>query len=414
MNTLVIGSGGREAAIVKALAKSKHSEKIFILNGNDGVSEAACVTDIDSQDHQKIGEFARDNKIDWVFIGPEAPLSEGLTDTLEDDFGLKVFGPRKYEAQMESSKAFTKALMEKYDIPTATHKTLTSVADSKAYLETAPLPIVLKKDGLAAGKGVIIAHTLEEALDGVDALQTEGEELVIEEFLDGDEFSLMVFVNGDTFIPFNIIAQDHKRAYDGDKGPNTGGMGVYAPVDYIDQKYVDEAIEKIVKPTVDAMVSEGMNYFGVLYLGAIVTKDGVKTIEYNARLGDPEAQVLLDLMESDLLEVLMDLDERKETTLSFRDEYVVGVMLASKNYPGTPELGNEVIIPADIQDDCIISALKRTGDNTFVTSGGRTVLVLGRGKSIEEAKTDAYNKVSQIEFENDAVFYRKDIGHRAF
>lgn len=413
MNTLVIGSGGREAAIVKALRKSEQAKDIYIIPGNDGITDATCIKNIDVFDHHAVGQFAKDNNIEWVIIGPEAPLSDGLTDTLLDVYGLKVFGPRKHEAQMESSKVFTKKLMQKYNIPTATHETFTSKEDSKAYLKTQTFPIVLKKDGLAAGKGVIIAHTLEEALNGVETLQEDGEELVIEEFLDGEEFSLMVFVNHDTFIPFDVTAQDHKRAYDGDKGPNTGGMGVYAPVDYIERKHVDEAIEKIVKPTVDAMVKEGMDYFGVLYLGAIVTKDGVKTIEYNARLGDPEAQVLLDLLESDLLEILTDLRDKKATKLKFRNEYVVGVMMASKNYPETPELGNLVKIPSAIQKDCIISALEKIDEETFKTSGGRTVLVLGRGTTIEDAKEDAYNKVSQIEFENEAMFYRKDIAHRA-
>lgn len=413
MNTLVIGSGGREHAIVRALNRSERVNEVFALPGNDGMTEATLVEGIPVSEFDQIGEFCKENDIEWVVVGPEDPLSEGIVDTLEDKFKLNVFGPRKKEAQMESSKSFTKHLMKKYDIPTASYEVFTDKEQAKSYLENGNFPAVIKKDGLAAGKGVIIAQDLNEALNALDELMETDGEVVIEEFLDGDEFSLMVLVNGDTFTPFNIIAQDHKRAFDNDEGPNTGGMGAYAPVDYISENIIEEAVEKIVRPTVNAMVEEGLNYFGVLYLGAIITTDGVKTIEYNARFGDPEAQILLDLLETDFIDMLEGMKRKEPLALNFREEYVVGVILASEGYPGDYEKAKEIVIKKDLMKDIYVSALKHLENDIYESNGGRVLLAVGRGNTIEDAKNQAYRTLNEVKYDEKDFFYRKDIAYKA-
>lgn len=413
MNTLVIGSGGREHAIVRALNRSEKVNEVFALPGNDGMTEATLVEGIPVSEFDQIGEFCKENDIEWVVVGPEDPLSEGIVDTLEDKFKLNVFGPRKKEAQMESSKSFTKHLMKKYDIPTASYEVFTDKEQAKSYLENGNFPAVIKKDGLAAGKGVIIAQDLNEALNALDELMETDGEVVIEEFLDGDEFSLMVLVNGDTFTPFNIIAQDHKRAFDNDEGPNTGGMGAYAPVDYISENIIEEAVEKIVRPTVNAMVEEGLNYFGVLYLGAIITTDGVKTIEYNARFGDPEAQILLDLLETDFIDMLEGMKRKEPLALNFREEYVVGVILASEGYPGDYEKAKEIVIKKDLMKDIYVSALKHLENDIYESNGGRVLLAVGRGSTIEDAKNQAYRTLNEVKYDEKDFFYRKDIAYKA-
>ena len=413
MNTLVIGSGGREHAIVRALNRSERVNEVFALPGNDGMTEATLVEGIPVSEFDQIGEFCKEKNIEWVVVGPEDPLSEGIVDTLEDKFKLNVFGPRKKEAQMESSKSFTKHLMKKYDIPTASYEVFTDKEQAKKYLENGDFPVVIKKDGLAAGKGVIIAQNLTGALNALDELMETDGEVVIEEFLDGDEFSLMVLVNGDTFTPFNIIAQDHKRAFDNDEGPNTGGMGAYAPVDYISENIIEEAVEKIVRPTVNAMVEEGLNYFGVLYLGAIITTDGVKTIEYNARFGDPEAQILLDLLETDFIDMLEGKQRKEPVELKFKDEYAVGVILASEGYPGDYEKAKEIVIEKDLMKDIYVSALKHLEDDIYESNGGRVLLAVGRGSTIEDAKNQAYRTLDKVKYDEKDYFYRKDIAYKA-
>ena len=413
MNTLVIGCGGREHAIVRALNRSEKVNEVFALPGNDGMTEATLVEGIPVSEFDQIGEFCKENDIEWVVVGPEDPLSEGIVDTLEDKFKLNVFGPRKKEAQMESSKSFTKHLMKKYNIPTASYEVFTDKEQAKSYLENGNFPAVIKKDGLAAGKGVIIAQDLNEALNALDELMETDGEVVIEEFLDGDEFSLMVLVNGDTFTPFNIIAQDHKRAFDNDEGPNTGGMGAYAPVDYISENIIEEAVEKIVRPTVNAMVEEGLNYFGVLYLGAIITTDGVKTIEYNARFGDPEAQILLDLLETDFIDMLEGMKRKEPLALNFREEYVVGVILASEGYPGDYEKAKEIVIKKDLMKDIYVSALKHLENDIYESNGGRVLLAVGRGNTIEDAKNQAYRTLNEVKYDEKDFFYRKDIAYKA-
>ena len=413
MNTLVIGSGGREHAIVRALNRSERVNEVFALPGNDGMTEATLVEGIPVSEFDQIGEFCKEKNIEWVVVGPEDPLSEGIVDTLEDKFKLNVFGPRKKEAQMESSKSFTKHLMKKYDIPTASYEVFTDKEQAKKYLENGDFPVVIKKDGLAAGKGVIIAQNLTGALNALDELMETDGEVVIEEFLDGDEFSLMVLVNGDTFTPFNIIAQDHKRAFDNDEGPNTGGMGAYAPVDYISENIIEEAVEKIVRPTVNAMVEEGLNYFGVLYLGAIITTEGVKTIEYNARFGDPEAQILLDLLETDFIDMLEGMQRKEPVELKFKDEYAVGVILASEGYPGDYEKAKEIVIEKDLMKDIYVSALKHLEDDIYESNGGRVLLAVGRGSTIEDAKNQAYRTLDKVKYDEKDFFYRKDIAYKA-
>lgn len=414
MNVLVIGGGGREHALVKALSRSKHTKNIHAVPGNSSIEKYADVhSDIKDSDIDRIVELAKKENITWAVIGPEAPLNAGLADALEAA-GVKVFGPRKLEAQLESSKAFAKKIMFKYDIPTAAYQTFTNLIEAAEYVKQEGAPIVIKKDGLAAGKGVAVAMTETEALDALKEMFAEGEDnpVVIEEFLEGEEFSLMVLVNGEYTLPFNIVAQDHKRAYDGDTGPNTGGMGAYAPVTHIGSDVIGEAVSKIVKPTADAMVKEGLDYFGVMYLGAIITKEGVKTIEFNARFGDPEAQVLLELLESDFIDVLEAVRNKESYELKFSSDSMLGVILASKGYPKDYVKGASVIIPDELEDEIFNSGLNHLKDDRYETAGGRVLLVTGRGNTLEEAKQTAYNNTKKIEFNNDALFYRKDIGER--
>ncbi|MDT3995049.1 phosphoribosylamine--glycine ligase, partial [Mammaliicoccus fleurettii] len=288
MKVLVIGSGGREHVLAKKCSTSELVDKVFVIPGNDAMTEVATiVSDIDETDHKLIRDFVVKHEIEWVIIGPEQPLIDGLTDELEQT-KAKVFGPNKQAAQLEGSKEFAKKIMEKYNIPTAEYQTITDKDKAKKYVEQCKIPIVLKKDGLAAGKGVIVALTRDEAREGVETLyQTQNEKVVFEEFLDGEEYSVMTFVNNEFAVPFDCIAQDHKRAYDGDIGPNTGGMGAYCPVPHISDDILKETNEKIAQPIADALVSEGINYFGLIYIGAILTEDGPKVIEFNARFGDP-------------------------------------------------------------------------------------------------------------------------------
>ncbi|MBE5663292.1 phosphoribosylamine--glycine ligase [Staphylococcus sp. SS60] len=411
MNVLVIGAGGREHALAYKLNQSDLVKQVFVIPGNEAMSPVAEVhTEIAESDHQAILEFAKNQNIEWVVIGPEQPLIDGLADTLREH-GFKVFGPNKQAAQIEGSKLFAKKLMEKYDIPTADYKEVDCKKDALLYIESCELPVVIKKDGLAAGKGVIIVDTIEAAKSAIEIMYGEEEEgtVVFETFLEGEEFSLMTFVNGNLAVPFDCIAQDHKRAYDNDEGPNTGGMGAYCPVPHISDDVLKLTNETIAQPIAQAMLNEGYHFFGVLYIGAILTKDGPKVIEFNARFGDPEAQVLLSRMESDLMQHVIDLDEGKEIQFKWKDETIVGVMLASKGYPDTYEKGHEVS-GFDLNENYFISGLRKQGD-TFLTSGGRVILAVGKGDNVAEAQRDAYDKVSHIK--SDHLFYRHDIANKA-
>ncbi|UMT76578.1 phosphoribosylamine--glycine ligase [Staphylococcus roterodami] len=411
MNVLVIGAGGREHALAYKLNQSDLVKQVFVIPGNEAMSPVAEVyTEIAESDHQAILEFAKNQNIDWVVIGPEQPLIDGLADILREH-GFKVFGPNKQAAQIEGSKLFAKKLMEKYDIPTADYKEVDCKKDALLYIEDCELPVVIKKDGLAAGKGVIIVDTIEAARSAIEIMYDGEEEgtVVFETVLEGEEFSLMTFVNGNLAVPFDCITQDHKRAYDNDEGPNTGGMGAYCPVPHISDDVLKLTNETIAQPIAQAMLNEGYHFFGVLYIGAILTKDGPKVIEFNARFGDPEAQVLLSRMESDLMQHIIDLDEGKEIQFKWKNESIVGVMLASKGYPDTYEKGHEVS-GFDLNENYFISGLRKQGD-TFVTSGGRVILAIGKGDNVAEAQRDAYDKVSHIK--SDHLFYRHDIANKA-
>ena len=407
MNVLVIGAGGREHALVSKLHQSPLIEKLYAIPGNDAMTHLAEIhTEIAETDHKAILQFVHQHHIEWVIIGPEQPLIDGLSNKLRDNH-VKVFGPNKEAAQIEGSKSFAKRLMEKYDIPTADYKEIDNKTEALNYVNECELPIVVKKDGLAAGKGVIIANTRDEAIEAVEVLypQEDGK-VVFEQFLEGEEFSLMTFINGDYAVPFDCIAQDHKRAYDNDEGPNTGGMGAYCPVP---NDVLERTNKDIAQPIARALKEEGYDYFGLLYIGAILTKEGPKVIEFNARFGDPEAQVLLSRLESDLMAQIVALDRKEPIRFQWINDYVVGVMLASKGYPGSYDKGAEVS-GFELNNHYFVSGLKKEND-TFLTSGGRVVLAIGKGKTIQQAQKDAYGNVEKIK--SDQLFYRKDIGNKA-
>jgi len=410
MNVLVIGAGGREHALVSKLHQSPLIEKLYAIPGNDAMTHLAEIhTEIAETDHKAILQFVHQHHIEWVIIGPEQPLIDGLSNKLRDNH-VKVFGPNKEAAQIEGSKSFAKRVMEKYDIPTADYKEIDNKTEALNYVNDCELPIVVKKDGLAAGKGVIIANTRDEAIEAVEVLypQEDGK-VVFEQFLEGEEFSLMTFINGDYAVPFDCIAQDHKRAYDNDEGPNTGGMGAYCPVSHISNDVLERTNKDIAQPIARALKEEGYDYFGLLYIGAILTKEGPKVIEFNARFGDPEAQVLLSRLESDLMAQIVALDRKEPIRFQWIDDYVVGVMLASKGYPGSYDKGAEVS-GFELNNHYFVSGLKKEND-TFLTSGGRVVLAIGKGKTIQQAQKDAYGNVEKIK--SDQLFYRKDIGNKA-
>ncbi|MDQ4485528.1 MULTISPECIES: phosphoribosylamine--glycine ligase [Bacillus cereus group] len=415
MNVLVIGRGGREHALAWKFAQSEKVEKVYVAPGNEGMRDVATPIDIDENDFDALILFAKENHVELTFVGPEIPLMNGIVDRFKEE-GLRVFGPNKAAAVIEGSKAFTKELMKKYNIPTAAYETFTDYEEAVQYIEKVGVPIVIKADGLAAGKGVTVAMTLEEALQAAKEMLQDvkfgeaSKKVVIEEFLDGQEFSLMAFVNGTTVHPM-VIAQDHKRAFDGDKGPNTGGMGAYSPVPQISESAVQEAIETVLHPTAKAMIQENRSFTGILYAGLILTNDGPKVIEFNARFGDPETEVVLPRLENDLVDVCNAVLDESELTLQWSEESVIGVVLASKGYPEAYKKG-EIIKGLDALQDVIVfhagTAMKH-GD--FVTKGGRVLFVACKANSLQEAKDTVYKEIGKIE--SDGLFYRSDIGYRA-
>ena len=412
MKILVIGSGGREHAIVQKVKQSRHVTHIDVIPGNDAmIKEATIHPTIAESNHQAIVEFAQQHRIDWVIIGPEQPLIDGLADSLIDA-DIDVFGPKQAAAQIEGSKSFAKQLMEKYQIPTAAYREIETKTEALQYIQTCELPVVLKKDGLAAGKGVIIAKTRQQAKEAVEKLYpNEREKVVFEAFLEGEEFSVMTFVNGNYAVPFETIAQDHKRAFDHDKGPNTGGMGAYCPVPHISDDVLKQVNDQIAQPIAHALATEGFHYFGILYIGAILTEEGPKVIEFNARLGDPEAQVLLRRLDSDFMEHILELKEKQPISQKWKSESIVGVMMASQGYPGTYQKGHIVTGFEDALEHYIVSGLKRDGD-VFKTIGGRVILAIGEGETIKDAQAAAYQHVHKIK--SNGLFYRKDIASKAF
>ncbi|MGE7622449.1 phosphoribosylamine--glycine ligase [Viridibacillus sp. NPDC096237] len=415
MKVLVIGSGGREHAIAKQFANAASVEKVFVAPGNDGMkNDAECVA-IDVFNFAELIAFAKEQSIDVTFVGPEQPLVAGIVDAFQKE-GLLIFGPTKAAAKIEGSKSFAKELMQKYNIPTAASATFTEAEAAIAHVQKMGAPIVVKADGLAAGKGVIVALTEEEAIEGIKDMignQRFGDSssrVVIEEFLDGEEFSYMSFVHNGQIYPM-VIAQDHKRAYDGDKGPNTGGMGAYSPVPQISDAVVKRAYEEVVVPTVQAMSNEGATFTGILYAGLILTAEGPKVIEFNARFGDPETQVVLPRMASDFGEFIMALMNEEPYTLEWSDDAMLGVVIASEGYPGDIKKGAKLppLEKLSANFDVFHAGTKQEGDS-FVGNGGRVLLVTTKAVSLKEAQQKVYEGLSKETWEG--FFHRSDIGWR--
>ena len=416
MNILIIGSGGREHALCWKLADSIDNGYIYAIPGNPGMAESP---DISIEDNAAIVEFAKGAKIDLVVVGPEAPLMNGLVDDLTAA-GIRAFGPASAAAQIEGSKSFAKDLMKKYGIPTARYEVFTEAEPARAYVRTMGAPIVIKADGLAAGKGVVVAMTEREALEAIDRIMEDGSfgaagsSVVIEEFMEGEEASLLAFTDGTVIRPM-ISAQDHKRAFDGDKGPNTGGMGTYAPAPVMTEEMTARAVEEILKPTIAAMAKEGRPYRGCLYAGLMITAEGPKVVEFNARFGDPETQVVLPLLDGNLYEIMCACCEGRlaEVPIAWKKGAAVCVVLAAGGYPGAYEKGREIHGIADAEDAgaLVFHAGTAERDGNIVTNGGRVLGVVGRGADIPAAVRAAYDAVEKISF--DGMSYRKDIAHRA-
>ena len=417
MKILVVGGGGREHAIIKKLKENKAVTEIFSTPGNGGIAKDATCIDIGAKDIEKIVAFAVENGIDYAVVAPDDPLVLGCVDALEEK-GIPCFGPRANAAIIEGSKVFSKNLMKKYNIPTAAYEVFTDMDAALTYLETAPIPTVIKADGLALGKGVIIATTRDEAKDAVRSMMADkvfgksGDQIVIEEFLTGPEVSVLSFTDGKTVVPM-ISSMDHKRAGDNDTGLNTGGMGTVAPNPYYTEEIAKECMETIFLPTINAMNAEGRTFKGCLYFGLMLTPNGPKVIEYNCRFGDPETQVVLPLLESDLLTVMMATANGTlaETEVKFSDKSACCVIVASKGYPVKYESGCPMTLPADDENGFIYVAGAKKTENGLVSAGGRVLGVTAVEETLEKAIDSAYEKVKKVNFAN--AFYRKDIGKKA-
>ena len=418
MKLFVVGSGGREHAIAKKLLESPQVEQVFVAPGNDGMTlDGLDLVDIAISEHSKLIDFAKENEIAWTFIGPDDALAAGIVDDF-NTAGLKAFGPTKGAAELEWSKDFAKEIMVKYGVPTAAYATFSDFEQAKAYIEEQGAPIVVKADGLALGKGVVVAETVDQAVDAAREMLLDnkfgdsGARVVIEEFLDGEEFSLFAFVNGDTFY-IMPTAQDHKRAYDGDKGPNTGGMGAYAPVPHLSDALINQSIETIVKPVLKGMIAEGRPYLGILYAGLIVTADGPKVIEFNARFGDPETQIILPRLTSDLAQNISDILDQQPTEVTWTDRGVtLGVVVASEGYPLDYEKG--VVLPEKTEDDIITYYAGAKFDEkggALLSNGGRVYMLVTTADSVKEAQEKIYAQLKNQETEG--LFYRNDIGSKA-
>lgn len=413
MKVLVVGSGGRCHAIVEALSRSSQVEKIFCAPGNAGIAALAQCVAIKETQVEALRDFAIENGVELTIVGPEVALEAGIADCFKES-NLRIFGPSKKAAQIECSKQFAKDLMLKYDVPTAAYKTFTEFDEALAYVKAGELPTVLKYDGLAAGKGVVIAESMEQAEEALrDMLLDEkfGKgKVVIEEYLEGPEFSLLCFVNGHDVYPMPV-AQDHKRAYNGDKGPNTGGMGAYTSLPFITDEDIEYAMNNIMRRTADAMVAEGAPFCGVLYGGLMKTKNGIKVIEFNARFGDPETEVILPRLKSDMCQVFCDVADGKTPVIEWDDQATLGVVLASKGYPGSYEKGYTIegIEEVDGSVYHMGTALK---DGKYVTSGGRVMIVVCKAATLKEAQAKANAEIEKIKCDN--LFYRTDIGDKAF
>lgn len=416
MKIMVIGGGGREHAIVKKLKENPNVTALYCLPGNGGIAKDAVCVPIAATNLDGIVRFAKEHSIDYAVVAPDDPLAMGAVDLLET-IGVPCFGPRKNAAIIEASKVFAKELMKRYGIPTARYETFDDMDAALRYLETAPMPAVIKADGLALGKGVIIAQTLSEAKEAVRAMMEDkrfgksGERIVIEEYLEGPEISMLSFTDGKTVVPM-VSSMDHKRAGDGDTGLNTGGMGTVAPNPYYTPEVADRCMREIFLPTIRAMAAEGRPFKGCLYFGLMLTKDGPKVIEYNCRFGDPETQVVLPLLKTDLLTVMQAVTEERlaDCPVTFSDGTAACVILASDGYPGSYQKGFPIRIPDDLNAEIFTAGVKET-DGQLVTSGGRVLGVTATAPTLKEALQKAYAAAEQIRFEN--VYYRRDIGKRA-
>ena len=417
MKIMVIGGGGREDAIIKKISENKNIEKIYALPGNGGIMGDATCVDIGAEEIYKARDFAVKEKIDFAIVAPDDPLAMGAVDILEEA-GIKCFGPDKSAAEIESSKVFAKNLMKKYNIPTAEYEVFSEIDSAMEYVKTCKIPIVIKADGLAKGKGVIIAMDRDSAISAIKEIMQDkkfgdsGNEIVVEEFLEGPEVSVLSFTDGNTIVPM-ISSMDHKRANDGDKGPNTGGMGCIAPNPFYTEEIAKRCLDEIFIPTIDAMNKEGRTFKGCLYFGLMITKDGPKVIEYNCRFGDPETQVVLPLLESDLLEIMIAVREGKlsEDIVKFSKKSACCVVMASGGYPNEYEKGYEIKI-GEISDNSIvyIAGAKRKGDK-LITNGGRVLGLTAIDDTLEGAVSDAYDNIEKISFKK--AYYRKDIGSKA-
>ena len=414
MNIMVIGGGGREHAIIKKIKESPLADKIYALPGNGGIAADAECVNIGAKDIDAIVEFAKTNPVDFAVVAPDDPLVLGCVDAL-NQIGIKCFGPKADAAIIEGSKVFSKNLMKKYGIPTAEYEVFTDMAAALEYLDTASIPVVVKADGLALGKGVIIAMTRDEAKDAVKSMMEDkifgasGSQVVIEEFLTGPEVSVLSFTDGKTLVPM-VSSMDHKRAKDGDEGLNTGGMGTVAPNPYYTEEIAAECMEKIFIPTMEAMNKEGRTFKGCLYFGLMLTPKGPKVIEYNCRFGDPETQVVIPLLESDLLKIMISVADGtlNDAEVKFKNENACCVVMASDGYPQKYDSGYEITMPADKN---IYVAGAKLSEGKLLTAGGRVLGVTETAPSLKEAIDKAYATVKTVSFDN--AYYRSDIGKRA-
>ncbi len=412
MKILVVGRGGREHSVIMHLEKSEKVSEIYAAPGNGGIEQHATCVDIDEMDIQGLIKFAKETEIDLTIVGPENPLNAGIADEFEKE-NLKIFAPRKNAAILEGSKDFAKQFMMRHEIPTASYETFTDPEAAKAYIEKQGAPIVIKADGLAEGKGVTVALTVDEALEAINEMMVEksfaeaGQTIVIEEFLDGREFSLIAFVHENNVFPM-LAARDHKRAYDNDQGPNTGGMGSFAPVPDITPDILEFTTREVLQKAADGLMKDGRPFTGILYAGLMQTKEGTKVIEFNTRFGDPETQVVLPLLENDLLQVIVDVMDNKDPQLKWKDEACVGVVLASKGYPG--EYKKDVLIPTKEMnnDTFVVQAGTKKTDKGIVSNGGRVLLVGATGETLAKAAEKAYAYLTVYD-ETDDFFYRSDI-----
>lgn len=419
MKVLVIGSGGREHALAWKVTQNKEVSRVYVAPGNAGTATNPDMMNVPITKIDELVKFAQDEQIHLTIVGPEAPLSQGVVDAFRAA-GLKIFGPTKAAAQLESSKDFAKAFMVRHNIPTAKYQTFSDVAQAHKYIDANGAPIVIKADGLAAGKGVVVAMTLDEAHTAVDAMLSDnklgdaGARVVIEEFLTGEEASFMVMVDGKNILPL-ATSQDHKRLLDADQGPNTGGMGAYSPAPVVTPDIHAKAMREIIIPTVEGMAKDGIPYTGFLYAGLMISPKGeVKTLEFNCRMGDPETQPIMMRLKSDLVGLAEHAvnGTLNEATAEWDRRFALGVVMASANYPDTPKLGDEITgLPKDLQDAYVFHAGTTLKDGKVTTSGGRVLCVTALGETVKFAQQQAYKIAQDIHF--DGAQYRKDIGYRA-